>query len=85
MSECNLIYLGTQRDYRMKTTFDDVRLRNRKWSKKTNVPNSRLPTYEFSFIILCHYLGNEFVIEYIQSNGDIFENSIPQHRWLFEL
>ena len=24
-------------------------------------------------------------LEYIQSNGDIFENSIPQHRWLFEL
>ena len=24
-------------------------------------------------------------LEYIQFNGDIFENSIPQHRWLFEL
>ena len=26
-----------------------------------------------------------FQLEYIQSNGDIFEKSIPQHRWLFEL
>ena len=24
-------------------------------------------------------------LESIQSNGDIFENDIPQHRWLFEL
>ena len=40
-----------------------------------------------SHIFLSQISWNQllYYLEYIQFNSDIFENSIPQHRWLFEL
>ena len=44
--------------------------------------------FTLNYRAFCFRIGRTicwYLLESIQSNGDIFENDIPQHRWLFEL